>query len=305
MGDAFSGMGSAVGGILGGPLGLLGGGLLGSANTADALGMNGKSRINPKTANQGLDQLNASLNNADFKKALDPATGSAMATDQVQNNPILGQLFGKDGQMGKDLATQNDQTGRLNKLQDQGFQLSPEDRTMYGQASGDIARQFGQQGNQAAQSLAMRGLGAAPSGAAGATFSGLAGNQNEMLAKAQQGIMQQRFANTQNQIKQQQDFIGQMAKHNEGMGSQAASAINDQYGRNASGIKQQQGAMAGAADAQNAANSQDLQGQMAKEQTRNATFGEMLGSGIGSSAQNLGALPGKVASGAAGKLLGK
>lgn len=258
----------------------------------DTLGLSGKSRINPQTGNAEADRFSASLNNADYKKALDPTTGSAMATDQVQNNPILGQLYGQGGQMGKDLSTQNDQTSRLNKLQDQGFNLTPEDRSMYGQMSGDITRQFGQQGNQAAQGLAMRGLGAAPSGAAEATFSGLAGNQNEMLAKAQQNIMQQRHQNTMQQIGQQQQFIGNMMNHNAQMGGQAENAIQGQFGRNAEGIKQQQGALATAAGITNDRNKLNLEGQQAQEATRAPTIGEMFGQGIGASAYKAGKRPG-------------
>lgn len=165
--------------------------------------------------------------------ATGPLTGSKFATEQVQNNPILGQLFGQQGLIGKEI-------GKEQQLQNQGFNLTPEDQTMYGQMSGDIARQFGQQGNQMANDLASRGL--SSSGAAGAGFSGLAGNQNEMLSKAQQQIAQQRYQNTMGQIKQQQDFINQL-------GGQGATAINQQYGRQSSGVDTQRGALTAAANA--------------------------------------------------------
>lgn len=163
-------------------------------------------------------------------------TGSKFASEQVQNNPILGSLFGKGGQL-------EGAEGKLNDLQSQGFELKPEDMTLYGQTSGNIARMFGAQGNQISQDLANRGLASAPSGAAGAMFSGLNGNQNEMLAQAQQGIMQQRFQNTMQQIGQQQNFINSL-------GQQAGNDINQQYGRQLSGANTQKQGLESAAGLQ-------------------------------------------------------
>lgn len=179
-------------------------------------------------------------------------TGSKFATDQVQNNGILGGLFGQGGQL-------DQAEGKLTDLNNQGFELKPEDQTLYGQTSGNIARMFGAQGNQASQDLANRGLASAPSGAAGAMFSGLAGNQNEMLANAQQQIMQQRFQNTQNQIQQQQNFVSQM-------GQQGANAINQQYGRQLSGAQNQKSGLESAANTQNQANSQANQANLGAAQ---------------------------------------
>lgn len=184
--------------------------------------------------------------------ATDPRTGSKMATEQVQNNPILGQLYGEGGQMSKQLGQYGDQYGKLTDLQNQGFDLKPEDQSLYGQMSGSIARQFGQQGNQAANSLASRGL--SSSGAAGAQFSGLAGNQNEMLANAQQQIAQQRVQNTMQQIGQQQQFLSQMGGNINNMGANAAGAVNQQYGRNLSGVQQNADSMQKTAGLQNQAN---------------------------------------------------
>lgn len=143
--------------------------------------------------------------------------GTEIATEQVQKNPILGQLFGKDGAMSR--ANLEEQ-----RLASQGFQLTPEDREAYGQASGDIARMFGQQEQDAAKALARRGLGSAGSGAAGAMFSGLAGNRNEMLAKAQMDIANQRMQNTMQRLGQTRTFL-------QNLGQQAGGAIQDQFGR--------------------------------------------------------------------------
>jgi len=196
-----------------------------------------------KSADQvmGQDLGNANWNigrNNDL--ATGATTGSRFATDQVMNNPMLSGLFGSGGQLNK-------AEGKLDDLNNQGFELKPEDMTLYGQTSGNIARMFGAQGNQMSQDLASRGLAAAPSGAAGAMFSGLAGNQNEMLANAQQAIMQQRFQNTQNQIAQQQNFVSQL-------GQQGANAINQQYGRQLSGAQNQHQNLSNTAGLQNQAN---------------------------------------------------
>lgn len=161
--------------------------------------------------------------------ATGPLTGSRFATDQVQNNPILGQLFGKGGELSNSIDKEQ-------SLQNQGFSLQPQDIEAYGQTSGNIARMFGQNENALSQSLASRGLASAPSGAAGAGFTGLQGNKNEQLANAQMQIANDRMNNTMQRIGQQQNFIGQL-------GGQAQNAIQSQYGRQLSGAQQQRGGL--------------------------------------------------------------
>jgi hypothetical protein len=115
------------------------------------------------------------------------------ADQGVQNSDLTKGLYGAGGLQ--------EQLGNENKqLSNQGFQLTDSDRTAYGQASGDIARQFGQQEQDVAKSLARRGLASAGSGAAGALYSGLAGNKNEMLAKSQMDIAQRRYEDTMNRL---------------------------------------------------------------------------------------------------------
>lgn len=165
---------------------------------------------------------------------------------QVQGNSVeqqgLGQML---GQLQSGQGLQQSQTGQLDKLQNQGFNLTPGDQTMYGQESGNIARQFGQQGNQAASNLASRGL--SNSGAAGATFSGLSGNQNEMLSQAQQNIAQQRFQNTMSQIGQTQNFLGALnGQNNQAAGNYASQGENDIANTNAANV----GAMSAAGQGQ-------------------------------------------------------
>lgn len=172
--------------------------------------------------------------------ATDSMTGSKFATEQVMNSPLLGQLFGKDGALSRSV-------GKEQELQNRGFSLQPEDKEAYGQISGDIARMFGQTENSMAQSLANRGLAAAPSGAAGAMFSGAAGNKNEQLAKAQMGIAQKRMQDTMQRIQQQQQFISQL-------GNQAAGAVQDQFGRQTAGASNMRDSLSKQAQMQAAQN---------------------------------------------------
>ncbi len=219
---------------------------------------------------------------AEFQNALaaGATTGSKYATEQVQKNPILGGLYGQGGQLGQ-------AEDKLTGLQNQGFELKPEDQSLYGQMSGNIARQFGQQGNQAANDLASRGL--SSSGAAGAAFSGLAGNQNEQLAQAQQQIAQQRFQNTQQQIGQYQNFINSM-------GANANNAIGQQYGRQLQGAEDQRNALlapsGGNAASNNAENSYGMQSAAfnAANKPKNAMDFFTSGMGQGLQAQGSGAM---------------
>lgn len=202
--------------------------------------------------------------------ATNPLTGSKFATEQVQQNPLLGQLFGKGGTMDRTNAEEQ-------RLSSQGFQLTPEDREAYGQASGDIARLFGSQEQNLSQSLADRGLASAPSGAAGVAFSGLQGNKNEQLAKAQMDIANQRMNNTMQRLGQTRSFLSQL-------GGQAEHAIQDQYGRQLSGAQQGNQNLMSAAQAQNMANQTANQGNLASLQDQRGAAGKTL---LGAAGQGL------------------
>lgn len=138
-------------------------------------------------------------------------------TKELQNNEVLGGMFGKGGTL--DRTTEEEKN-----LASQGFELTPEDRTAYGQASGDIARQFGESDQSLAQSLADRGL--SNSGVAGAAFTGSQGNKMEQLAKVQQSIAKQRMETNMQRLGQTRQFLSQL-------GSQGANDINEmqQLGR--------------------------------------------------------------------------
>lgn len=239
-------------------------------------------------------------------------TGSKFATEQVQNNPILGQLFGQGGALERTNQQEKDLSSR-------GYSLQPEDYEAYGQASGNLARMFGQQEQNLSQSLADRGLSQAPSGAAGAGFSGLMGNKNEQLGQLQTQIAQQRMQSNMQRLADTRNFMSQL-------GAQGANDIQQQYGRQLAGAQQEEANRTGTqASTANAANVYGQAGQQAFQQGMGA-FGanlasqqqkteayqpglmEMFGTGLKGSAYNIGSSPGtgsQSASSSFGSLLGK
>ena len=162
---------------------------------------------------------------------VDPIAGMNTATKYVQDNALTKGVFGEGG-----LQSQLGDEGR--DLAGNGFQLQQRDREAYGQASGDISRLFGQQEQDASQALARRGLGSSSSGAAGAAFSGLAGNKNEMLAQAQTSIAQKRMADTQNRLVQNRNLQASLA-------SQGNAMAGDQFGRQVQGRSNRIGELQG------------------------------------------------------------
>jgi hypothetical protein len=171
--------------------------------------------------------------------------GTQMATDAIRSNPMLAGLYGEGGLQsqlgaeGKDLASR-------------GYSLQQPDYEAYGQASGDIARQFGQQEADASKMLARRGLGGASSGAAGAAFSGLAGNKNEMLAKAQTDIAQKRMQDTTQRLQANRALQAQL-------GQQGNAAIGDQYNRQLQGFNTKAGVLNQSVQNEQGANQQGRQ----------------------------------------------
>lgn len=152
------------------------------------------------------------------------------ASQQVQSNPLLSGLFGKGGTLDRTI-------GQEQSLGSKGFSLQPEDHEAYGQASGDIARMFGQNDQSLAQALSDRGL--SSSGVAGQQFSGSLGNKNEQLAKIQTDIAQKRMQMNNDRLNQTRNFLTQM-------GGQAQNALNSQRDTNFQGtdVAMKQGQMA-------------------------------------------------------------
>lgn len=155
--------------------------------------------------------------------AVDPLSGSRFATEQVQQNPILGSLFGKGASMDRAAAEEQ-------QLASRGYSLQPEDYEAYGQASGNVARLFGQQEQGLAQSLARRGLGASASGAALSGYAGLAGNKNEQLAQIQRQIADQRMNMNLQRLSQTRNYLTNM-------GQLGAQSIDQQFNRQLQGAQ--------------------------------------------------------------------
>lgn len=317
-------MGGALKGFIGGPMGMMASGLTGSNPLTQALGLSGDQGeyFTPTTANAGLDQLNAEnqaltsttynqglrdisngkISLADGMKDLtgvqregamtDGIVGSRLAAQEIQNNPLTTNLFGKGGL--------NDRLGTEEQdLASRGYSLQQPDHEAYGQVSGNISRQFGQQEQDLSKSLARRGLGGGSSGAAGAGFSGLAGNKNEMLAKAQTDIAQKRMADTAQRLQSTRAMMGQL-------GAQGASLQDDQYSRQIAGAKNRQQNITNSAQLQSGANAQNnaagLSSMEDKRGSKGKTLMEGLGQGMFSSSQQVGAAPGTMVSGAAGAM---
>lgn len=290
---------SLFGGALGfgSPIGAIGGAGLGGNGVLESLGLSGAQGDYYNPSNPALNQMNQdnqSVQDSSFQGLQDQyaqgnmsmgdaignshtqaqknqlatgaTTGSQFATDQVRNNPILGKLFGDKGELNNSINTEQN-------LQNRGFSLQPQDVEAYGQESGNIARLFGQSENNLAQSLASRGLGGAPSGAAGAQFSGLNGNKNEQLAQAQMKIANDRMQNTMQRIGQQQQFISQL-------GQQAGNDINQQYERQLQGAQNYQGNLENAAGAQNQFNNSSLASTQDKRNAAGKTLFGALGQGL-------------------------
>jgi len=176
----------------------------------------GKQKSGGVTGNLGVSpEQSQQLSDAMAKGFLSEAPTSAGAETAVTQSPIFGQLYGQGGTLGRTTAEEQ-------QLASQGFNLTPEDRTAYGQISGDISRQFGESGQSLAQALADRGL--SSSGVAGKEFSGLEGNKQEQLAQLQQQIANNRYQMNLQRLGQTRNFLSQL-------GSGAQQAIQGEYGR--------------------------------------------------------------------------
>lgn len=152
------------------------------------------------------------------QKALtDAISGRRLAGEAVRGDDVSGLLYGQEG-----LAQQLAGEGR--RLAGEGGQFQPEDNEAFGQASDSIARMAAQRESDLANSMAGRGFGQAGSGAAGAAFSGLAGNKFEQLARAQTSIADQR---KQRQLQQLQENRRMQAQ----LGQQYGQELGSQFQR--------------------------------------------------------------------------
>lgn len=223
------GTASAIGAALGG----LGGLLSKKGGGSDA----GNIYANADMQKQALSNIQQAMNNQPT---------SAGATGAVQSSPIFSQLFGDKGTLSR--TTQEEQD-----LANRGFSLKPEDYEAYGQASGNVARMFGQQEKGLAQALADRGM--SNSGASAIQFSGLQGNKMEQLAGLQRQIADDRMKMNLDRLNSTRGFLTNM-------GNQAQQAVQGEYGRqldtNQNQYNQSRGYLG---DVQNQANQQQAQRQ--------------------------------------------
>lgn len=207
--------------------------------------------------------------------AASPVYGNEVAGQQVMNDPLLRGYYNEGGQRDKALA-------EADRLSSQGFKLQPEDYEAYGQASGDIARMFGQQEQSLASALANRGLSAAPSGAAGAQFTGLMGNKNEQLARMQMQIANQRMENTRARLADTRAYANQLTQM--GLGTQQNMMANNMAGFNArTGLANNLADQTrGDFNAQEAVNQKSMESKLANKEQN---LGDALAKGIYSGVQ--------------------
>lgn len=145
---------------------------------------------------------------------------SDFATNQVMNNPMLGQLFGKGGTLERTGQEEKDLAGR-------GYSLKPEDYEAYGQMSDQMARQFGTQESSLANALAGRGL-SFSGGAAGGGFSNIMGNKQEQIGQYARQIANDRMNMNMQRLGQTRNFLSNLA-------NQGSQNIQSQWGRNLQG----------------------------------------------------------------------
>jgi hypothetical protein len=193
--------------------------LANSSELAEAMQQYGSGEIDLQKALQSSVDPRIAARNV----AMDPLTGSKMATEQVRDNPLFSGTFGEGGLQERMLAEEQELASR-------GYQLQPEDHEAFGQASDETARLFAQEEGALAQALAERGLATAPSGAAGVGFSGIMGNKLERLASSQRKIAADRMEMNRQRL---DDVRARSLQASQ----QAGGLLQDQFGRNQAGVK--------------------------------------------------------------------
>lgn len=217
--------------------------------------------------------------------ATDPITGRQVAAGQITEEGPGAQLYGEEGLMQR-LAQEEE------GLRDpSAFRMGEDDYTAFGQAAGDITRQAGQREAELANILAQRGL--SSSGAAGAAFSGLAGNKFEQLSRAQTNLAQKRVDSARRRLAENRAM-------QQSLGGQFESALQGTRGQNL------QGAQFGLGQQQDSASS-EMQNRMVQQQQKNEelmqrqatrkpglfeSLGEGIKGGIGQAGQMVGGAAG-------------
>ena len=150
--------------------------------------------------------------------ASSPIGGSSLATQQVKEDAILGDLFRDGGSMDRAAAEEGNLASR-------GYSLQPEDYEAYGQASGNVARMFGKQEQSLGQALAARGLASGNNGTTQATFTNLMGNKAEQLGQLQRQIADDRMSKNLERLTATRNYLT-------GLGSLGTAAQGQFYDQN-------------------------------------------------------------------------
>lgn len=183
-----------------------------------------------------LDQLFGSSKGTNAGNTFEPLQGNSTqavnsyltrgpqdASNEVMADPRLSQYFGQGWN------NINNTVGALSgEERDQatnGFKLNEQDNTALGQASGNIARQFGQRDTALSQALAARGL--SRSGGAANAIANSQGTKGEQLAQIQQNIAQQRIQNNMQRLNSTRQFMSQMLGQQAQREGQYEGAMND------------------------------------------------------------------------------
>lgn len=212
---------------------------------------------------QGMGGINA-LQGGGNLAASDPRTASLYAANQVEGNPLYAGIYGDKG-YNQSLLNEN------NQIANTPWTLTPQDTGAYSQAAGDTARMFASSGNSLQNELAARGLGSGDNNVAGAAFSGLAGNKNEMLANSQRQIADARYAMNLNRLNSVRSQITNQQQ-------QAMNDLGQQEGENNTALNQWNNTNQNALNA-GLANQNEINNQWNEQQsTKTPTFGQMLGS---------------------------
>lgn len=155
--------------------------------------------------------------------------GAQAGSQEVLADPVYGKQYGAGGQLdllGGDIASTRAEEA---DLRGRGYSLQPEDYEAYGQASGNIARMFGQQDANLASALRARGL--SSSGSAQTAFSGALGNKMERLGAMQRQIADQRMQSNLARLGQTRQHINSLLGQQRGMVGDYGQAVahKDQF----------------------------------------------------------------------------
>ncbi len=176
-----------------------------------------------------------------------PLSGQAISQSQVMNNPLLAGYFGQGGMQqqaqnnysnyGNSVAGDESQIAGTNANIAQAmsamqgssplYGMTSTDLAAYGQAAGNIDRNYANYNQQIAQNLAQRGLGSASNGITAANYAGSMGNQMEQLASLQTQIAQNRIATAQGLTQSSvQDYLSQLTGNNQTLSTDQTGQAN-------------------------------------------------------------------------------